>query len=414
MATEIVEFKKGRNSFSLTGRLRITPNSFTLDKVSESGFTSNRAYIGVDCGDGNVVYAQMFDGYNDKKKLFIHGSKLDDAGKKVDDFTDKMEVEWRDRFNKDVLEEAGPQCFVKIGLQKRDDGKLKVVRYLSEYDAINYLYEIFKDMPSEERDRIVVNVSGDLSYNYYEGKVKVQKNIRSISAVDVAESAFKAEFTQTVYANKDSIGKADLQTNTMPLSVYVPEYVGKYKGTDVKATVPLPFDMTLDCSQSHADAAKYIATTIASSSNFCRATIIGTFKELGNTEQIDINKLDPQIRMAIQTGCISVEEIEMIAAQGSSRVQQMFINGVRVYKDDSNEEEVDINKKMRIDVEANVYKESELIDLAGNFMKIVTEVDAGDNKAEAVVSNGTGNTDGVAPFDTSESEVDLSWLKNFA
>ena len=99
------DFKKGTSNFRLVGKIKLTPNTFSIGKQSDSGFISNKMYIGVDCGGGNIVYSQLFDGYkkNDDgaitKKLFVHGSKADpnNPRRSIDDFDNKIEILWADR-----------------------------------------------------------------------------------------------------------------------------------------------------------------------------------------------------------------------------------------------------------------------------------------------------------------------------
>ena len=50
--------KKGKASFNLIGRVKVTDKTFNLDNSYDSGWTDNSMYVGVDCGGGNVIYAE--------------------------------------------------------------------------------------------------------------------------------------------------------------------------------------------------------------------------------------------------------------------------------------------------------------------------------------------------------------------
>ena len=55
--------KKSKATFNLIGRVRVTDKTFNLDNTYDSGWTDNSMYIGVDCGNGNIVYAEMRSGF---------------------------------------------------------------------------------------------------------------------------------------------------------------------------------------------------------------------------------------------------------------------------------------------------------------------------------------------------------------
>lgn len=68
--------KKGKASFNLIGRVKRTDKSFNLNNTYDSGWTDNSMYIGVDCGNGNVVYSEMRSGFfPDNESIVTHTMK---------------------------------------------------------------------------------------------------------------------------------------------------------------------------------------------------------------------------------------------------------------------------------------------------------------------------------------------------
>ena len=95
---ELMPLKKGKASFTLIGKAKINDYTFDLDHEYDSGWTSNNMNIGIDCGDGNVVYAEMSGGYfpakyNRDNKVYVHGIKVDDNGKNVDDYENTFTID---------------------------------------------------------------------------------------------------------------------------------------------------------------------------------------------------------------------------------------------------------------------------------------------------------------------------------
>ena len=61
--TERKALKKGKASFNLIGKVKVTDKTFNLDNTYNSGWTDNSMYVGVNCGNGNIVYAEMRSGF---------------------------------------------------------------------------------------------------------------------------------------------------------------------------------------------------------------------------------------------------------------------------------------------------------------------------------------------------------------
>lgn len=410
MANEVIsELKKGASSFKLIGKMVITPNTFKMESKSNSGYISNKMYVGVNCGKGNTVYAQMFGGYSSgASKLYLHGKQADpnNARRDIDDYSNQFEIAWDDRFNIDVLNECGPSCFVHVALEKDTDGNLQTQKFLSPYDAIRYIKDVTDKMSADEKDKLVVNISGSIEYRYYEGKVNYQKTINSIKLVEATEADYTASFTQTIFVDKDCIGKADMERKVLPLNVRVAEYVGKYKGTDIKETVPLEVEMELDAT---AKIAPWLANNIKKSSGYAKAVILGNFVESGSTESFDITTLPAEVQQMIADGILNEADVQRTVASGNQRQQILSINAIKTA--------IDENKNISAAFEASAYTSKEIDDIYNAFMSKVKAVDNGDKADDnTVVETPVDNADEV-PFDVGENtdaNIDpMDWMKNF-
>ena len=73
-STEKKALKKGKATFNLIGRAKVTDKTFNLDNSYDSGWTDNQMYLGVDCGNGNIVYAEMYaqSGYESTNDYFCN------------------------------------------------------------------------------------------------------------------------------------------------------------------------------------------------------------------------------------------------------------------------------------------------------------------------------------------------------
>ena len=410
MANQVMsELKKGASSFKLVGKMLITPNTFKMESKSDSGFISNKMYVGVNCGKGNTVYAQMFGGYAESgtSKVYLHGKQTDpnNPRRDTDDYSNQFEIGWDDRFNVDVLSTCGPSCFVQVALEKDTSGNLQTQKFLSEYDAIRYIKDVTDRMSAEDKDKLVVVISGNIEYRYYEGKVNYQKTITSVKIADVTEDKYTASFTQAIYVDKDGIGKPDMERKVLPLTVKVAEYVSKYKNVEIKETVPLEVAMELDA---NAKIAPWLANNIKKSSGYAKAVILGSFVESGSTESFDVSSLPSDVQKYIADGVLSEEDVMRTVASGNQRQQILTINAIKTA--------IDENKNISPAFEASAYTSKEIDDVYNEFMSKVKTIDKGGTPATATVESPIDDAD-AAPFDLGENTNNnldgMDWMKNF-
>ena len=299
------------SSFKLVGRAKINDNSFKIDEVSQSGWCYNNLNLGVDCGEKyGVTYANLMGGYSQVKDniIYVHGKKEDGT----EDWENIFTINWDDRLDEEILDTLGDMCFIKVGLENTENGKLYTQKFLAAYDAINYIKEHLTN-------DTVINVQGNLKYNFYQGNVTMQRDIRSIFLSKAEPENFKASFAQSVLIDNDSINlKEDVDTNRKCVSIHarVLDYVKELNGNTVKGQYPLPFTFEYEY-ESEEIFKKVYKLLFKVKKNIRQINFEGDFINTGATVQATMDDVTDDVKALIAMGLYTEEEIlTKYAAQG--------------------------------------------------------------------------------------------------
>lgn len=315
--------KKGKAAFNLIGRVKVTDKTFNLDNSYDSGWTDNSMYVGVDCGNGNTVYAEMRSGFFPDKDNVIRAyskDEKDDAGK-----SKSVEIAWEDRLDESLYDSISDSSFLTVGVEKDVKDKTVYKKFLTAYDAVEYLNEHLED-------GMIVNVKGTIGYNEYEGNVSTKKEITSIvlSKID-DETDFKATFSQTILVDSKSIGKKNDDKGTMELAAYVVDYVGKPKidgeKIEVKKNVTYPKTFEVAINENPEITAKMLQRFFKpKKGKITEITVTGNLVEGGSTVNITEDDIPDDIKELIEMGLYSEEEAEKkIAVGNGNRERRMII-----------------------------------------------------------------------------------------
>lgn len=342
--------KKGKAAFTLIGKAKVTDKTFNLDNSYDSGWTDNQMYLGVDCGNGNMVYGEMRGGFFPDDDNILRGFSKDDRdedGKSV-----QVEVAWEDRFDDDLLDTIADTSFITVGVEKDVKDKTVYKKFLSAYDAVEYLNEHLED-------GMIVNVKGNIGYNEYEDNVTVKKEITSIVLSKVEdeykklhekevekaeednntdfeftklEDFFKATFTQTILLGFDSIGKKDPEKNTIALNAYVVDYVGKPKidgkKVEIKKNVTYPKTFEVAINDNPEITAKMLQKffKVKKKGIINVLTVMGNLIEGAAIVNITEDDIPDDIKELIEMGLYSEEEAKAkCAVGGNNRERRMVI-----------------------------------------------------------------------------------------
>lgn len=315
--------KKGKAAFNLIGRVKVTDKTFNLDNSYDSGWTDNSMYVGVDCGNGNTVYAEMRSGFFPDKDNVIRAyskDEKDDAGK-----SKSVEIAWEDRLDESLYDSISDSSFLTVGVEKDVKDKTVYKKFLTAYDAVEYLSEHLED-------GMIVNVKGTIGYNEYEGNVSTKKEITSIVLSKIDDEAdFKATFSQTILVDSKSIGKKNDDKDTMELAAYVVDYVGKPKidgeKIEVKKNVTYPKTFEVAINENPEITAKMLQRFFKpKKGKITEITVTGNLVEGGSTVNITEDDIPDDIKELIEMGLYSEEEAEKkIAVGNGNRERRMII-----------------------------------------------------------------------------------------
>ena len=352
-STEKKALKKGKATFNLIGRAKVTDKTFNLDNSYDSGWTDNQMYLGVDCGNGNIVYAEMRSGFFPDKDNVIRAydkNEKDESGK-----SKSVEIAWEDRFDESLLDSIADSSFLTVGVEKDVKGKTVYKKFLTAYDAVEYLNEHLED-------GVVVNVKGNIGYSEYEGNVSVKKDITSIVLSKVEEEEdFKATFSQTILVDSKSIGKKNDEKGTMELEAYVIDYVGSPKidgeKVEIKKNVVFPRTFEVEINENPEITAKMLQRFFKpKKGKLTEITVTGNLVEGAAIVNITEDDIPDDIKELIAMGLYSEEEAEKKCAVGNNNREKRMI----IVKPDITYVGQGDERKPTVAFEENKYEDSDL------------------------------------------------------
>ena len=370
-STEKKALKKGKATFNLIGRAKVTDKTFNLDNSYDSGWTDNQMYLGVDCGNGNIVYAEMRSGFFPDKDNVIRAydkNEKDESGK-----SKSVEIAWEDRFDESLLDSIADSSFLTVGVEKDVKGKTVYKKFLAAYDAVEYLNEHLED-------GVVVNVKGNIGYSEYEGNVSVKKDITSIVLSKVEEEEdFKATFSQTILVDTKSVGKKDEEKGTMTLDAYVVDYVGSPKidgeKVEIKKNVVFPRTFEVEINENPEITAKMLQRFFKpkKKNTLNEITVTGNLVEGAAIVNITEDDIPDDIKELIAMGLYSEEEAEKKCAVGNNNREKRMI----IVKPDITYVGQGDERKPTVAFEENKYEDSDLYfyEQALNDAGVNTETD---------------------------------------
>jgi hypothetical protein len=346
--------KKGQSSFQLIGEAKITDFTFKINETSKkSDWIFNVLNLGVDCGSGNVIYADLMGGYGGERDnvIYVHGKKKNDSNKDVDDYENQFTIAWEDRFDTDILETIGEQCFITIGLEKDSKEKTFSKKFLSAYDAIVYVKEHLENS-------MVVNLKGGFKYSTYNDTVQVKKEIKSIFLSKVDDpTKYRATFSQTVLLDKDSVGKLDKEKAVYPIRVKIIDYVKEYNGKVVKQNITYTkiFELEVD-KEKPENTKKFIEKVLKVKKDITEITLEGEIVEGQSLVNITEDDIPDDIKELIEMGAYTYEDAINKLAVGGSKEKRMIIRrpAIKMVGEEDNKKPVILKTESQ-------YKEEDLI-----------------------------------------------------
>lgn len=327
------------SNFNLIGEVKGVDRAFKIDERSEkSGFIYSSMNIGIDCGKNGTHYAEMMGGYSEGRNnvIIVHGK--DDDGR--DKFDKKIEISWDDRFDESILEEVGDLSFITVGLEKTDKDKTFYKKFLSQYDAVEYISKHLKD-------GMVVNIKGTMRYSIYNDKTQVRRNITSI-VLSKAESAdnYKATFTQSVLIDKNSVSlkNADKEKSVVYVEGRVLDYVKEIEGHEIKGQFPMPYTFEFGMPLTDQNKCSLIMKKMFSvkPKKVTQINFEGEMLSGAAEVKVNLNDVPDDIKELIALGIYTEEEALQVCSSNAPREYRMLLKKpvIRMVGDDDNKNPV--------------------------------------------------------------------------
>lgn len=332
---ELNKLKRGTGNFNLVGKARIGDYTFKIDQESsreDSDWIYNQMNLGVDCGNQyGVIYCDLMGGYGTDRvnNIKVHGKKTNENDVEIDDFENRFDVNWDDRFEEEVLESIGDMAFITVGLEKNEKDKIVYKKFLSAYDAVEYINEILEE-------DMVINIKGNLKWSVYNDETQVKKEVTSIVLSKTTEDKFKAVFTQTIFLSKDAIGKFDKDNLTIPIESRIVDYFKTYNDVEVKTLLPMykTFDLKIDINNK--DKANKIIEmfNVKKSKTITQMVVEGYFSK-GDMVEIGVSKEDIPADIQELIDCGLMEESDVLekiafANNGGNKKEKMYIKSPKL------------------------------------------------------------------------------------
>lgn len=355
-----LEKKNWIQNFTLVGEAKISDYTFKINERSnKSDWIYNQLNLLIDCGDrSGSVSCELMGGYGSERenKIYVHG-KDENGG---DDFKKNYPISWDERFDEDILEDIGDLCFIKIGLEKDTKDKTFVKKFLTPYDAIEYVNEHLED-------GMVINVKGNIRYTVYNGNVQCRKEINSIFLSNAEPKDYKATFTQTFLVDKESTGKdnIDLGKRVMYVNAYLLEKFKEYNGWDltdggnVKGGIFVPLRKTFEYdlkASSPEQTAMIINKIFKVKKGITQLTFQGDFIESGATVTATEADLTSDIKELVTMGMYTMEEALAACTTNGQKERRMVLTKLYIKK--VGDEEHKVPEIQKFD---EVFEEEDLI-----------------------------------------------------
>lgn len=322
MSNEIKR-KNWRANFTLVGEARVNDYTYKLNEQStRSNWIYNSLNLGIDCGEKyGTIYTNLMGGYATDRDNFLYVINKDENGN-PDYEGGQAQIHWDDRKKPDVLKEIADSQFITVGLEKKTDGKTFYEKFLSPYDAIEYISEHLTD-------GMVVRVRGNIKYSMYQGRTQIQKNITSIALSTLTPDKYSATFKQSVLIDSDSANLSDFDEDkgTLPVSVRVLDYLKELNGEEIRGQYPFYLDMEYAFpNASNKEQCKTIFNSLFKvKKGITQINFDGEFVESGATVLPKLEDLDEEILSAIEMGLFTEEEALQKCATNGAREKRMIL-----------------------------------------------------------------------------------------
>ena len=340
MAKEINVIKKGQQNFTLIGKAKLGQYSFKIDEKSKkSSYIYSQANLTLKTKEGEIS-ASVMGGYNPEKDNVIYAFTKGDKDNKGQSIT----VSFEDRFDEEIIETIADMKLFKAGVSKKEDGSIEYVKFLHPYDFISHLEQHMVDGE-------VYVVRGELQYQEYNGELKINKNITSVTLAkeEIANDteAHEAKFSTTILTDNNFLGKPDKETMTVIIDAYVVDFFNEYNKQEIVRmvngkeknglTMPIPMSFDFKIAKDMETTKKLLKYLKPKRGAVTEIVMEGIFsKSQGELkgEELTIDDLDDDIKFMVEIGAYSLEEAlgKVNFAYGEKTPEKMLLTRPAIKK----------------------------------------------------------------------------------
>lgn len=334
----MADLQRGKSIVSVTGKVKISDKTFSGEKVSErTGYRYAQLNLGIEVAEGVTIYGEMMGGYAPKKPV-VYAMDKDNKS---------FEIAWADRLNEKIVETVADYKLYKVGLERDEQGKLIVKKFLSPLDVEAYLKEHLKqDME--------ITVRGAFEFSEYNDDVKRKFKIQNIFLAyqpkekdengnetgNLLPVVKQATFIQTVLLTEDSfkkISKDEAKEGEVVVQAQAVEYVGKKGNKEIKKNLPFTLPITVRINKEKPELTQAILEKLFKIKKGVvrEMTIEGTILEGYDKQEVssaDI-KISPEIQELIDLGLYSEEEAKAKMTVRGNKVSKLIFTRPFFQKD---------------------------------------------------------------------------------
>ncbi|PEA25871.1 hypothetical protein CN984_11915 [Bacillus cereus] len=348
------DLQKGKSFVTLTGKVKISDKTFGGEITSPtSGYKYTRINLGIETAEGNVVYGEMMGGYQPTNPVIFAMDKANQA----------LQVNWADRLNESVVESIADFKLHKVGVEKGEDGRTIIKKFLSPMDVEAYIKEHLKD-------GMEVTVKGSFGFSEYKEDTQRKFLIQNIflayqkrdeETKELLPVDYRADFVQTVLIDEDSfkrITPADAKEGEVVVQAKVVDYVSKRDNVVIKKNMTFSLPIVVKINKENPEMTEKIL-------NLLFKVKKGRVRELGieghiieGYEKQDVGsadiKLSAEIQELIAMGLYSEEEAKKKMTVRGNKVSKLVFDRPLLVKDEK-------NPNGTLDMNDDKYKAEDLI-----------------------------------------------------
>lgn len=328
------ELTHGKSQLYLAGVVKITKDTFEEEKTSKGGYAYLKTSFSVKVGENRSVWVGMMGGYSKGNPVVYTFSKENEP----------LQINWKNRNNGQVLEQVADYSLFKVALEKDSEGKLITKKFVSEYDAINYLKENLEDGMN-------VVISAEADYSLYNDDVQRQFKIKTLALDEGYTDKEKVEhehrdpaarLSQTYLIEEDSVSEnyeEDLEENGVTtINAYVPQYLGKVDGKELKKVVALPQPFTVRVKDNNVEGAKALISNVIKPENSdvvreisMRMNVLDGY----STSQVQLEEDDipDEVKQLIELGIMSLDDVKRETYVSGDRVSETTFSSIMLDKE---------------------------------------------------------------------------------